>query len=79
MDGDLHPWPLNWSTFTPHISLFFSFPCTSLPFHQAINLAMLSSMDRDDLQRLIKKELYPSWVQFHEFERVGRCVRECER
>ncbi|GJP51801.1 hypothetical protein CLOM_g10938 [Closterium sp. NIES-68] len=35
-----------------------------------VDLAMLSCVNKEDLRKLIPKELYPSWVQFPEFERV---------
>ncbi|CAI7784937.1 unnamed protein product [Closterium sp. NIES-54] len=35
-----------------------------------VDLAMMSCVNKEDLRKLIPKELYPSWVQFPEFERV---------
>ncbi|CAI5471707.1 unnamed protein product [Closterium sp. Yama58-4] len=35
-----------------------------------VDLAMMSCVNKEDLRKLIPKELYPTWVQFPEFERV---------
>eukprot|EP00270_Netrium_digitus_P018027 TRINITY_DN6782_c0_g1_i1.p1 TRINITY_DN6782_c0_g1~~TRINITY_DN6782_c0_g1_i1.p1 ORF type:complete len:573 (+),score=172.20 TRINITY_DN6782_c0_g1_i1:120-1838(+) len=43
---------------------------------KAVAAAMVSRANAEDLKKLIPKELYPSWVQFPEFERVNWLNKE---